>query len=86
MIDATVLVGGAPTLTPASTYGSEAAVSELASHGVTAALVASRVSASYRMGVGNDAALALGGTQRGLRLYPVSSLNPVEYFDWPTER
>jgi predicted TIM-barrel fold metal-dependent hydrolase len=85
VIDTTVLVGGGPTLVPPAAYGFEQTVSELAAHGVFSALVASRTAASYRMDVGNNAALSLGGTHTGVRVSPVASLNPVEYFDWPSE-
>jgi predicted TIM-barrel fold metal-dependent hydrolase len=58
---------------------------EVAVHGVTSALVASRTGATYRMRIANDLALSLAGVHGGVRVYPVATLNPVEYLDWEAE-
>lgn len=57
----------------------------LAAHGITSALIASRSGATYRTRVANDLALSRAGVEHGVRLYPVATLNPVEYLDWPAE-
>ena len=85
MIDVNVLVGGSPRLAPVAEYSLASATRELAGHGVTAALVAARASATYRSEVGNDVALSGAGTDGDVRLYPVVSLNPAQYLDWPRE-
>jgi predicted TIM-barrel fold metal-dependent hydrolase len=82
VIDVSVLVGASPRQVPASAYGMAAAMPELRSHGVAAALVAAR---SHRHEIGNDIALAAAARSEGVRLYPVATINPVQYLDWPTE-
>jgi predicted TIM-barrel fold metal-dependent hydrolase len=85
VIDVSVLVGASPRLVPTAAYGLSAATTELASHGVSAALVASRVGAGYRCEVGNAELLSIAGRVDGVQVYPVASLNPVQYLDWPAE-
>jgi predicted TIM-barrel fold metal-dependent hydrolase len=85
MIDVSVLVGGSPRLTPAEAYGLGAAVGELRAHGVSSALVASRTGASYRQEVGNAVVLRAAGSADGVQLYPVASLNPVQFLGWSAE-
>jgi predicted TIM-barrel fold metal-dependent hydrolase len=85
VIDLSVLVGGSPRLTPSAQYSLHAARSELQAHGISAALIASRTGAAYRPEVGNDLALSAAGTADGLRLYPVGSVNPVQYLDCRAE-
>jgi predicted TIM-barrel fold metal-dependent hydrolase len=85
VIDVNVLVGATPARVPAADYDLTAATRELAAHGITSALVASRSSARYRHEVGNDALLSSAGSQAGVRIHPVVSLNPVQYLDWPFE-
>jgi predicted TIM-barrel fold metal-dependent hydrolase len=82
VIDVSVLVGASPRLVPAAAYGLAAATSELRSHGVSAALVAAR---SHRHEVGNAIALAAAERSDGVRVYPVATINPVQYLDWPAE-
>jgi uncharacterized protein len=85
LIDVNVLVGGSPGHVLASDYSLTAATRELAAHGLASALVGSRSSANYRHEVGNDLMLSADGTQAGVRVYPVVSLNPVQYLGWPAE-
>ena len=85
VIDVAVLAGASPRLVPNGAYDLPAAIGELESHGIAAALVASRAAASYRQEIVNSEVLALGGVSRGVRLYPVGSLNPVQYLGWPAE-
>lgn len=85
MIDVNVLVGGSPRHLPAAEYGLAAATRELAAHGVATALVASRSSATYRQEIGNDGVLSAAGSVDGVHVYPIVSLNPVQYLDWPRE-
>ncbi|MDQ3811491.1 MAG: amidohydrolase family protein [Chloroflexota bacterium] len=82
MIDVTVLVGGSARLHSTSEYSLSATCRELRAHGVSRALIGARAAAHYRHEVGNDLALA-AARQNGL--YPVASLNPVQYLDWPRE-
>jgi predicted TIM-barrel fold metal-dependent hydrolase len=85
LIDVNVLVGGSPRQVPVAEYGLAAATRELAAHAVASALVASRSSARYRQEVGNDMMLSTAGRLDGVQVYPVVSLNPVQYLDWPRE-
>src|SRR5207302_4926550 len=62
-----------------------APTADLASHGITTALAASRAGATYRVRIANDETLSQAGVHNGVRLYPVGTLNPVEYLDWPAE-
>jgi predicted TIM-barrel fold metal-dependent hydrolase len=82
VIDVSVLVGASPRLVPAAAYGLAAATTELRSHGISAALIASR---SHRHEIANDIALAAAERSDGLRVYPVATINPLQYLDWPTE-
>jgi uncharacterized protein len=75
LIDVNVLLGGSPRLTPVAAYSLACATRELAAHGVSAALVAARASATYRSEVGNDTVLDAAGSVGGVRMYPVMSLN-----------
>jgi predicted TIM-barrel fold metal-dependent hydrolase len=85
VIDVNVLTGGSPQQVPADEYGLDAATRELATHGVTTGLVCSRSGGAYRHEVGNDVVLHSAGTQSGVQLWPVATLNPVQYADWPAE-
>jgi predicted TIM-barrel fold metal-dependent hydrolase len=85
VLDCSVLVGSGPRLVPAAAYSMEAAVRELSGHGIAGALVASRAGASYDQSASNDDVLAVAGIAAGVRLYPVATLNPVQYLDWPAE-
>jgi predicted TIM-barrel fold metal-dependent hydrolase len=58
---------------------------ELAQHGITQALAATRTGATYRVRVANDIALQLAGRRQSVTLHPLATLNPVEYLEWPTE-
>ena len=82
MIDVTVLADASPRLVPAAEYGLDAALSELRTHDITSALLAVR---SARHERGNDLALAAAGHHAGVRVYPVATLNPVQYLDWQSE-
>ncbi len=85
MIDVSVLIGGGPQARPAHDYALEAATRELREHGVGAALIASRTGASYRHEVGNDIVLDAAGPVGGVQVWPVATLNPVQYLEWPAE-
>jgi predicted TIM-barrel fold metal-dependent hydrolase len=85
VIDVSVLIGGGPRAQPASDYGLDAATRELASHHVAAGLVASRSGAAYRHEVGNDLVITSGGSTNGVQVWPVATLNPVQYLEWPGE-
>jgi uncharacterized protein len=76
VIDVSVIAGGAML---------DAAVSDLAQHGITQALVAPPGGATYRTRAANDIALAQAGAHPGVSLHPLATLNPVEYLDWPAE-
>jgi predicted TIM-barrel fold metal-dependent hydrolase len=82
VIDVTVLADASPRLVPAAEYGLDAAVSELHSHAITGAMYSVR---SARHERANDQALAAAGSHSGVRLYPVATLNPVQYLDWRSE-
>jgi predicted TIM-barrel fold metal-dependent hydrolase len=81
VIDSNVLVGGPSR----REYGFEAALQELASHRVSAALVSPRGGAVYRHEVGNNEALSWAGVANGVDVHPVATLNPVQYVDWQAE-
>jgi predicted TIM-barrel fold metal-dependent hydrolase len=81
VIDVNVLTGGPP----AGDYGLEAATRALWAHGVRAGLVASRTGGVYRHEVGNDVVMGGAGERSGVELWPVATLNPVQYLDWPAE-
>jgi predicted TIM-barrel fold metal-dependent hydrolase len=85
VIDVNVLIGGTPRHLPTSDYGLSAATRELAAHGVRVGLAASRTGGVYRHEVGNDVMLKGAGTADGVQLWPVATLNPVQYLDWPAE-
>jgi predicted TIM-barrel fold metal-dependent hydrolase len=82
VIDASSLIGGSPRLVPAAEYDLRALVRELAQHALPAALVGAR---SVRHEVANDRVLAAAGSHDGTRLYPVATLNPVQYLNWRSE-
>jgi predicted TIM-barrel fold metal-dependent hydrolase len=82
VIDVSSLIGGSPQLVPAAEYDLPAAVRELAQHAIPAALVAAR---DVRHEVANDRVLTAAGSHGGTRLYPMATLNPVQYLDWRAE-
>ena len=83
VIDVNVLIGGSPRHVPAAEYGLDAARRELATHGVQVGLAASRTGGGYRQEVGNDVVLHAAGAGDGVQLWPVATLNPVQYLEWP---
>jgi uncharacterized protein len=85
VIDVNLLLGGSPRHVPAAAYGLDAARRELATHGVHVGLAASRTGGSYRQEVGNDVVLNAAGTGDEVQLWPVATLNPVQYLEWPSE-
>lgn len=86
MIDVNVLFGGTPRVHRMDDYGLQAARSELDRHGITAALVTARSGVEFRHEVGNDETLAATASRDGgTRLYPVATVNPVQFLDWRAE-
>jgi predicted TIM-barrel fold metal-dependent hydrolase len=81
VVDVNVLVGGPSR----HEYAFEAALQELHSHRVSAALVTPRSGAVYRHEVGNAEALRWAGVANGVQVHPVATVNPVQYLEWPAE-
>jgi predicted TIM-barrel fold metal-dependent hydrolase len=81
VVDVNVLVGGPSR----PEYGFDAALRELVSHGVSTALITPLSGAVYRHEVGNAEALRHAGVFSGVHVFPVATLNPVQYLDWPAE-
>lgn len=86
MIDVNVLFGATPWATSVEDYGLEAARAEIRGHGIAAALVTARSGVEFRHEVGNDETFA--AVERGdavTRLYPIATINPVQFLDWRAE-
>ena len=88
VIDVNVLVGGSPRRRPArGEYGLDAALARAGTRtAFAAALVASRAGASVSTRGRQRRGPACGRQlDDGVQLWPVATLNPVQYLDWPRE-
>ncbi|MBI2755635.1 MAG: amidohydrolase family protein [Chloroflexi bacterium] len=87
MIDVNVLFGTFPRTAHPDEYALEAARAQLASHGITNALVCARSGAAFRHEVGNDDTFVAASADAagGPRLLPVATINPAQNLGWRDE-
>jgi uncharacterized protein len=86
VIDISVVFGASPREVPASAYDASAAQRELARHQVGVALVCAASGWILRHEDANsDTFLAAAGPAGPTRLYPVATINPLQYLDWRIE-